>query len=67
MITLNKKKGSNNMIKLSRKVKIRKQRETLLISIPKAMAQMLEMKKGDRAVVTLDKDKLIVELMKDDE
>ena len=55
------------MIKLSRKVKIRQQRETLLISIPKAMAQMLEMKKGDRAVVTLDKDKLIVELMKDDE
>ena len=55
------------MIKLSRKVKIRKQRETLLISIPKAMAQMLEMKKGDRAVVTLDKNKLIVELMKDDE
>ena len=55
------------MAKLSRKVKIRSQKETLLISIPKAMAQMLEMKKGGAVIVTYDKDRLIVEVLKDDE
>ena len=54
------------MIKLSRKVKIRKQSETYLISIPKAMAEMLEIEKGDRVLVTCDDDKLIVEMLKDD-
>lgn len=54
------------MAKLSRKVKIRNQKETLLISIPKAMAQMLEMKKGGTVIVTYDNDKLIVEVMKED-
>ena len=55
------------MIKLKRNVKIRKQRETYLISIPKAMAEMMDIKKGDTAVVTYDKDKLIVEMLKDNE
>ena len=54
------------MAKLSRKVKIRNQKETLLISIPKTMAQMLEMKKGGTVIVTYDNDKLIVEVMKED-
>ena len=54
------------MIKLSRKVKIRKQSEKYLISIPKAMAEMLEIAKGDRVLVTCDDDKLIVEMLKDD-
>ena len=47
------------MIKLSRKVKVRKQRETLLISIPKAMAQMMGIEKGEKVLVTYNKDKLI--------
>ena len=55
------------MIKLSRKVKIRKQSETYLISIPKAMAEMLEIEKGEKVLVTYNKDKLIVEAVKDDE
>ena len=57
------------MAKLRKKVKIRNQRETLLISIPKAMAEMLEFKKGGTAIITYDydKDKLLVEVMKDNE
>ena len=55
------------MAKLSRKVKIRNQKETLLISIPKAMAQMLDMKKGGTVIVTYDNDKLIVDVVKEDE
>ena len=55
------------MAKLRKKVKIRNQRETLLISIPKAMAEMLEFKKGGTAIITYDKDKLIVEVLKNDE
>ena len=55
------------MIKLSKKVKVRKQRETLLISIPKAMAQMMGIEKGEKVLVTYNKDKLIVEAVKDDE
>ena len=55
------------MIKLKRNVKIRKQRETYLISIPKAMAEMMEIEKGDTATVTYEGNKLIVEVIKDNE
>lgn len=55
------------MAKLSKKVKIRNQRETLLISIPKAIAEMMEMTKGGTAIVTYEKGKLTVEVAKDNE
>ena len=55
------------MIKLKRNVKIRKQRETLLMSIPKPIAEMMDIKKGDTAVVTYEGNKLIVEVIKDNE
>ena len=55
------------MAKLRKKVKVRTQREALLINIPKAMAEMMEIKKGSSVMITHDKDKLIVEMLKDDE
>ena len=56
-----------NMAKLSKKVKVRKQREGLLMGIPKAMAQMMELTEDSRLNVTYDNGKLIVEVAKENE
>ena len=55
------------MAKLSRKVKIRSQRETLLISIPKAMAEMMNLQKGEMVNVNYENGKLTVEAVKENE
>lgn len=55
------------MAKLTKKVKVRKQREGLLIGIPKAMEQMMELTEQSRVNITYDNGKLIVELVKEDE
>lgn len=56
-----------DMAKLSKKVKVRKQREGLLMGIPKAMAQMMELTEDSRLNVTYDNGKLIVEVAKENE
>ena len=56
-----------NMAKLSKKVKVRKQREGLLMGIPKAMAQMMELTEQSKLNVTYDNGKLIVEVAKENE
>lgn len=55
------------MAKLSKKVKVRKQREGLLMGIPKAMAQMMELTEQSKLNVTYDNGKLIVEVAKDND
>lgn len=59
--------GGENVAKLSRKVKIRSQRETLLISIPKAMAEMMNLQKGEMVNVNYENGKLTVEAVKENE
>lgn len=55
------------MAKLSKKVKVRKQSNSLMVVIPKIFAEALSITDTTNVNVTLDGDKLIVEAVKEND
>ena len=54
------------MVKISKTVKVRNQSRSLMIAIPKIFTEALNITDESRISVTLDGDKLVLDVVKDD-
>lgn len=55
------------MVKISKKVKVRNQSRSLMIAIPKIFTDALNITDQSKVSITLDGEKLVVEVLKEND